>query len=305
VKPQELKASLTGVMSFSVTPFTADHALDLDTLARHVERMSYSGVHQIAVAGAVAEYYALTFEEYRDVIRTSIAAAGGRVPVLVGIGHSTRIAVELARIADGEGASGLLINPLYLVAPGIDGMVAHHEALADVSGLGQIVFSTRASPYGPDAMARLAEVEEVVGFKDELGDLDLFLGCIERLGDRIAWINGMAEPYTSAYFAAGATCFTTGLANFAPEVPLAVYAAAWAGDFATCNRLVRERVAPFAALRKKRPGYHIAVIKEALDLLGRGVGPCRLPLLGVTPADRALVADALVGLGLLEPAAAT
>lgn len=304
MKPNELKASLTGVMSFSITPFTEDHALDLDTLAAHVERMSTSGVQHIAVTGAVAEYYALTFEEYRDVIRTSIAAAGGRVPVLVGIGHSTRIAVELARIADGEGAAGLLINPLYLVAPGIDGMVAHHEALAQASGLGQIVFSTRASPYGPDAMARLADVDQVVGLKDELGDLDLFLGCVDRLGDRFAWINGMAEPFTSAYFAAGATCVTTGLANFAPEIPLAVYDAAQAGDFAACNRLVRERVMPIAALRKKRPGYHISVIKEALDLLGRGVGPCRLPLLGVAPEDRAALAGILSDLGLLESSTA-
>lgn len=300
MNPSELKASLRGVMSFSITPFAEDQSLDLDTLARHVERMSYSGVHQIAVAGAVAEYYALTFAEYRDVIRTSIAAAGGRVPVLVGIGHSTRIAVELARIADGEGASGLLINPLYLVAPGIDGMVAHHEALAQVSNLGQIVFSTRASPFGPDSMARLAEVDQVVGLKDELGDLDLFLGCVDRLGDRIAWINGMAEPFTSAYFAAGASCVTTGLANFAPEIPLAVYAAAEVGDYAACNELVRERVMPIAALRKKRPGYHISIIKEALALLGRSVGPCRLPLLGVAPEDRATLAGLLSRLGLYE-----
>jgi len=300
VKPTELKASLHGVMSFTITPFTDDHALDLSTLARHVERMSTSGVQHIAVAGAVGEYYALTFEEYRDVIRTAIAAAGGRVPVLVGIGHSTRIAVELARIAAGEGAAGLLVNPLYLVAPGIDGMVAHHEALAGAADLGQIVFSTRATPYGPDAMARLAEVDHVVALKDELGDLDLFLGCIERLGDRIAWINGMAEPYTPAYFAAGATCVTTGLANFAPEIPLAVYAAARAGDFAACNRLIGERVAPLAALRRKRPGYSVGIIKEALDLLGTPVGPSRLPLLGVAPEDRQALRAVLEGLGLLD-----
>jgi hypothetical protein len=154
------------------------------------------------VAGAVGEFYALTFEEYTDVIRTALRAVAGRVPVLIGIGHSTRIAVELARCAAEEGAAGLLINPLYLAVPGDEGLRRHHEALAESADLGQVVFSTRGTPIGPDALERLAEVEHVVGLKDELGDLGLFLACVERLGERIAWIDGMAEPYASAYFAA-------------------------------------------------------------------------------------------------------
>lgn len=286
MRPAELKERLVGVMSFSITPFTRDHGLDLPTLERHLDRMADSGVHQIAITGAVGEFYALTFEEYVSVIRASLAVVGARVPVLVGIGHSTRIAADLARCAADEGAAGLLVNPLYLAVPGIDGLVRHHEALSEAADLGQVVFSTRGSPFGPDELARLAQIDHVVGLKDELGDLERFLGCIERLGDRIAWINGMAEPYTSAYFAAGATCFTTGLANFAPEIPLEVYAAARAGDFEACNRLVRERVAAIAALRRRRPGYHTSVIKEALEILGRPVGPCRLPLTELRPDDR-------------------
>jgi 5-dehydro-4-deoxyglucarate dehydratase len=298
VRPSELKDALVGVMSFTVTPFTDDHALDLGALERHVDRMAESGVHQIAVAGAVGEFYALTFEEYTDVIRTALRAVAGRVPVLIGIGHSTRIAVELARCAAEEGAAGLLINPLYLAVPGDEGLRRHHEALAESADLGQVVFSTRGTPIGPETLERLAEVEHVVGLKDELGDLGLFLACVERLGERIAWIDGMAEPYASAYFASGATCFTTGLANFAPEIPLALYRAASAGDYESCNRIVRERVAGLAALRRRRPGYHTSVIKEASEILGQRVGPCRLPLVEMRPEDRAELERLLRALGL-------
>jgi 5-dehydro-4-deoxyglucarate dehydratase len=293
MQPAALKRSLTGVMSFSVTPFTSEHDLDLATLERHLDRMADSGVHQIAVTGAVGEFYALTFEEYTTVIQASLRAVAGRVPVLVGIGHSTRIASELARCAADAGAAGLLVNPLYLAAPGIDGLLRHHEALARAADLGQVVFSTRATPFGPDELARLAEIDHVIGLKDELGDLERFLGCIERLGDRIAWINGMAEPYTSAYFAAGARCFTTGLSNFAPDIPLDVYDAAQRGDYEACNAVIRERVQPIAALRRRRPGYHTSVIKEALDLVGRPVGPCRLPLTELRREDREELARVL------------
>jgi 5-dehydro-4-deoxyglucarate dehydratase len=303
VRPNELKDALVGVMSFTVTPFASDHALDLAALERHLDTMAHSGVHQIAVAGAVGEFYALTFDEYTAVIRTALRAVGGRVPVLVGIGHSTRIAVELARCAADEGASGLLVNPLYLAVPGAEGLYRHHEALADAVDLGQVVFSTRGTPFDADTLARLAQIDHVVGLKDELGDLQLFLGCVERLGDRIAWIDGMAEPYVAPYFASGARCFTTGLANFAPEIPLAVYEAARAGDFDTCNRVVRERVTGLADLRRRRPGYHTAVLKEALELMGRPVGPCRLPLVELRPEDRADLERLLRELGVTGSAA--
>ena len=295
--PAELKTELRGVISFAITPFDENHDLDLEGLARNIATMAGSGVHFIAVTGAVGEFYALTFEEYQAVIRTSLEAAG-RVPVLVGIGHSTRIACELARCAEAAGAAGLLINPLYLAAPGTEGFYRHHEALAQASDLGQIVFSTRGHPYDAATLARLAEVDNVVGLKDELGDLGLFLEAVALLGDRIAWINGMAEPYTAPYFAAGATSYTTGLANFAPEIPLAIYRAAAAGDYDRCRQLVAEQVGGLARLRRKRPGYHTSVIKEAMAELGRAAGPCRLPLTPLAPEDREELRQLLAGLKL-------
>ncbi len=217
--PADLKRELRGVISFAITPFDQNHDLDLEGLGRNIAAMAGSGVHLIAVTGAVGEFYALTLEEYQAVIRTSIEAAAGRVPVLGGIGHSTRIVCDLARYAEAHGAAGLLVNPLYFAAPGTEGFYQHHRALAQASNLGQIVFSTRGHPFDGESLARLADINNVVALKDELGDLGLFLGAVERLGDRIAWINGMAEPYTASYFAAGATSFTTGMANFAPEIP--------------------------------------------------------------------------------------
>ncbi len=296
--PADLKRELRGVISFAITPFDQNHDLDLEGLGRNIAVMAGSGVHLIAVTGAVGEFYALTFEEYQAVIRTSLEAAAGRVPVLVGIGHSTRIACDLARYAEAHGAAGLLVNPLYFAAPGTEGFYQHHRALAQASSLGQVVFSTRGHPFDAESLARLADIDNVVALKDELGDLGLFLGAVERLGDRIAWINGMAEPYTASYFAAGATSFTTGMANFAPEIPLAIYRAAAAGEYDRCRQLVSDQVSGIAQLRKRRPGYHTSVIKEAMDELGLAAGPCRLPLTPLAPEDRRELRQLLTSLQL-------
>src|SRR5262245_48019640 len=102
--------------------------------------MCRSGVHLIVCAGGVGEFYSLNLEEYRKLIRTAVQSAQGRVPVLAGIGHSSRLACELARFAEAEGVSGLMINPFYFADPDLEGLYRHYEALAKASTLGQVIF---------------------------------------------------------------------------------------------------------------------------------------------------------------------
>ena len=253
----------------------------------------------IVCAGGVGEFYVLSLEENRKVIRTTVRAANGRVPVLAGIGNSTRLACELAQFAEAEGVSGLMINPFYFADPDLEGLYRHYEALAKACSLGQIIFSTGQFAYTTEWVERLAQIENVVGLKDEVGNLKAFVATVEQLGDRLAWINGMAEPLVVPYFACGATSFTTGLANFAPEIPLSIYQAAAAEDYATVRKLVTEKVIHLASLRAKRKGYHTVVLKEAMALLGLPAGPCRLPLTPLLAEDRAELKAILRKIGLL------
>jgi 5-dehydro-4-deoxyglucarate dehydratase len=300
MKPEELKARLKGVLAFAVTPFRDNHQLDLQGLTTNIDAMCRAGVHMIVCAGGVGEFYSLSEEEYRQLIRTCVRAALERVPVVAGIGHSTRLACELARFAEAEGIAGLMINPFYFVDPDLEGLYCHYEALARASTLGQIIFSSGHFTYTPELVERLAQIDNVVGLKDEVGDIKTFVATVERLKDRLAWINGMAEPLTAAYFACGATSFTTGMANFAPDIPLAIYKSAEARDYSTVQSLVARNVSPIARLRAKRKGYATAVLKEAMNLMGLPAGPCRLPLTPLLAEDRQQLKSILIALGLLE-----
>jgi 5-dehydro-4-deoxyglucarate dehydratase len=172
LKPKELKARLRGVLAFAITPFTDEQELDEAGLAHIIDViMCRSGIHVIVCAGAVGEFFSLNLEEYRPVIRMTVRAARGRVPIIAGIGHSTGVACQLARYAESEGASGLMINPFYYVDPNLDGLYHHYEALAKASSLGQIIFSTGQFTYTPEFLQRLAQIDNAVGLKDEVGDL--------------------------------------------------------------------------------------------------------------------------------------
>src|SRR5204863_262827 len=90
----------------------------------------------------------------------AVDAAAGRVPVIVGIGHSTRVACQLAQHAHAVGADGLLVHPFYFVSPPEEGIVAHYAALAQASPLGLIVYHTREAVYGPGRLCARAVDED-------------------------------------------------------------------------------------------------------------------------------------------------
>lgn len=300
MQPDELKGRLRGVIAFTPTPFTPDDRPDLDGLARHVDFLCASGAQVIVVCGGVGEFFSLDLDEYRDCLQVAVEAVGRRVPILAGIGHTTRIACRLAEHAAVVGADGLMINPPYFVEPPEAGMVRHYQALGGASGLGLMLFSTKGAVYSPAMVERLAEIEEVVALKDEDGDLKLFAETRARLGDRLAWINGMAEMLAAPYFVAGAGAFTSGIVNFAPALSLTVWELGAAGRWDELNELVATKIRPLASLRERRKGYPIAVVKEAMNLLGLPGGAVRLPLTPMDPADRDDLRRLLIDLELLQ-----
>ena len=266
MRPRALRDALQGVIAFTPTPFTDDDRLAVEALRTHVAHLAQLG-GPVAICGAVGEYASLDLDEYRTAIEVAVEAAAGKVPVLAGVGAGTRVAVGLAEHAARVGASGILVNPI----PGGDftdsGLVEHVRALGTASGLGLIAFSTRGQVIGVDLLERLCDVEQLVGLKDEWGDLRMFAEARERLGARLAWIDGMAELQAAEYVVLGADAMTSGLVNVAPELAYDVWRAATTGAWAEVRALVA-RVRPFAALRFRRPGYSVAVIKAAMDELG-------------------------------------
>jgi len=98
----------------------------------------------------------------------------------------------------------------------------------------------------------------------------------------------------------GTRGFTSGLVNIDPARSLAIWKALEAGDFATARRLV-DLIAPFEAMRTKfNNGANVAVVKEAMMLLGRSVGPARVPgLAALDAADRDRLRGVLTDWGLV------
>lgn len=300
MKPPELQQRLRGVLAFTPTPFTPDDRVDLDGLARHVDFLCGTGAGAVVVCGGVGEFFALDLDEYRAAISAAAQAARGRVPVIAGIGHVTRIATRLAEHAASAGIAGLMIHPQYFITPPEAGIVEHYRAIGRASGLGLMIYSTEAAAATLDLVRRLAEVEQVVALKDEYGDVALFAQMVRAVGPRLAWINGMAELHTPRYAEAGAQAFTSGIVNIAPAFTMEVWDASARGRRQELEQVLTTKIKPLAELRSRKPGYPIAIIKEAMNMLGRAGGTVRAPLVPIAPEDRADLRRTLVALGLLR-----
>jgi 5-dehydro-4-deoxyglucarate dehydratase len=163
--------------------------------------------------------------------------------------------------------------------------------------LGVILFQTPALNFSLSLLQRLATVPNIVGMKDEHGDMKQFVHQRHAVGDRIELLCGVGEILAPSYFALGVRAFTTGIVNFMPETPVRLLELLREQKFVQATRLVEQEVLPIFRLRSRRPGYVTAVIKEAMNLRGLNAGPVRPPLVPLLDQDREELRSILHELG--------
>ena len=290
--PEQLKEELSGVFAFPVTPYFEDGSLNVETLRQHVRNMVGKGLSAIFACAGTGEFFSLTLEEYREAVRATVEEVDGRLPVLAGAGYSTRIAIQFAQAAEQAGADGLLVLPPYLVQAEQEGLYRHYRAIADAVGVGILLYQRDNAIFTPATVQRLADVPNVVGFKDGYGNMELYQRQYLAVGDRVAWMNGMptAEMTFPAYYAAGTRGYSSAFSNFMPHVTLRFHRAVVEGDQATVNQILTDVVEPICRVRDRRKGYAVSYVKAALNILGRptkeGVGPVRPPLTDLDANER-------------------
>jgi 5-dehydro-4-deoxyglucarate dehydratase len=301
MEPQQLKATLaSGLLSFPVTDF--DAALDFrpQTYASRLEWLMPYGASALFAAGGTGELFSLLAQEHAAVVRTAVDTCRGRVTILAGVGGPTRTAVDLARESERLGAAGLLLLPHYLTEAPQEGLAAHVEAVCRAVRIGVVVYNRGVCRLSAETLARLAErCPNLVGFKDGIGEIELMVAIRRRLGERLAYLGGLptAEVYAAAYKAIGVPVYSSAVFNFVPRTAMQFYDALAKDDQATTGRLLDSFFLPYLAIRNRRPGYAVSIVKAGARLVGRDAGPVRPPLTDLLPAEFEELDGLIRGLG--------
>lgn len=294
MEPNALKAALAGgLLSFPVTPFSADGEFAPGPYGEHIGWLSGFDATVLFAAGGTGEFFSLAPEEVPRIVRTAKAASGS-VPIVSGCGYGTRIAVPLAQAAERAGADGILLLPHYLIDAGQEGLFAHVKAVCDAVKIGVIIYNRDNCILKPDTVARLADAcPNLVGFKDGSGDIAMVRRVTARMGDRLSYVGGMptAELFAEAYMGAGFSTYSSAVFNFVPGLAQDFYKALRAGNRDRMTAILNDFFYPFMAIRDRGKGYAVSAIKAGVRLAGFDVGAVRSPLTDLTGEEVEMLSD--------------
>ncbi|MFM4718580.1 4-hydroxy-tetrahydrodipicolinate synthase [Aeromonas bivalvium] len=166
---------LRGSLVALVTPMLASGDVDWASLARLVEYHVAAGTSAIVAVGTTGESVTLSEQEHIAVVARTLELAAGRIAVVAGCGsNDTRHAIALSRrFAELGVDAGLSVTPYYN-KPTQEGLYRHYCAIAEASGLPQILYNVpgrTCCDLKPETVGRLARVPGIIGLKEATGDL--------------------------------------------------------------------------------------------------------------------------------------
>src|SRR6201995_5887915 len=287
--PKEMATHIGGgLLSFPVTPFKSDFSFDEAQYRSNIDWLCGYDVAGLFAAGGTGEFFSLTPAEVAKVVAVAADENRGRVPLLAGTGYGTAIAKEIAVAAERAGADGLLLLPPYLTYSEQEGLAAHVEAVCAAVKIGVIVYNRDNAILQPDTLARLCErCPNLVGYKDGIGDIELMTRVYTKMGDRLTYVGGLptAETFALPYLDMGVTTYSSAVFNFVPEFATRFYAAVRKRDHAAIHAGLKNFILPLIAIRNRKKGYAVSIIKAGMKVIGRDSGPVRPPLTDLTEAE--------------------
>ena len=288
----------SGAMTAIITPFR-DGKIDYDGLDKLVDFQLSNGISALVPCGSTGESATLTHDEHVEVIRFVVKAVKGRVPIIAGSGsNSTAEAISLTRRAKDAGANAALLISPYYNKPTQEGIFQHYKAIAEQTQFPLIVYNIpgrTGSKIEATTIARLAEIEHIVGLKEATGSLDEVQEVARRCGDRLEIYSG-DDSLTLPVMAAGGCGVISVVSNILPNQSCEVTAACARGDF-TAARTLHYRMLPL--IRVLFLETNPIPVKAALAMMGYCRDELRLPLLSMSAAPKAQLRAVMQEMGLV------
>lgn len=294
------ESPLDGLFAYAITPTAGGGEPDERRLCEHLESLIAAGVDGITVLGSTGALGSFTETERMRIAEAAIGHARKRVRVCVGTGAiTTAEAVRLARHAERAGADSVLVVPITYWTLGEDELFAHYRAIAEAVQVPVGIYNNprlTVTDLQPPLIARIAGLANVRFLKETSVDL-MRLGVTRRLTQgrlHLAW--GRDGAMLDA-FRLGADSWHCATPNVMPARCVALHRLAKQDPDAPEVRRLYEEVRPFIEFCTQK-GL-VRSMHTALELLGRPMGPPRLPIAMLEGEDRAALSRYLIELNLM------
>jgi 4-hydroxy-tetrahydrodipicolinate synthase len=290
----------TGCGTALITPFRPDRSLDESVLRALVKRQIDAGINFLVPCGTTGESPTLTHQEHLRVIEITVQESRGRVPVLAGAGgYDTAKAIQLIAELKSIGVSGILSVTPYYNKPTQDGLYQHFRSIAESTSLPIIVYSVQsrtAVNIEPATVARLSEIDNIVGIKEASGSISQMASILARVSESFLVLSG-DDSVTLPLIALGGRGVISVVSNQIPAEFGQLTRAALNGDFARARELQRRYQALMEInFVETSPGP----VKFAMARMGLLEPVWRLPMVPPQAASQQMIETVLESLGLLS-----
>lgn len=292
--------AFTGVFTALATPMR-EGIVSYEDLEKLIAHQIEGGINGLVSVGTTGESPTLNKDEHISVIRATVKAAGGKVPVYAGTGsNSTDEAVSLTQEAESAGADGFLLVAPYYNKPNDAGLFHHFSKIAAATDKPIILYSIPSRcgiEISVEVTARLHEAfPHVCCMKAAEGSCDKVARYINTLGSDFSVMSG-DDALTLPFMSTGATGVISVASNLVVAPLVKMVHAARANDFEAARKTFLKFYPLFKAIFVEP---NPVPIKYALQRAGIIQCPSvRLPLAPLSENNRADLDKLLRELDLL------
>lgn len=282
-----------------VTPMYEDGTVNFEKLEELINEQIAGGTDAIVITGTTGESSTLSEEEHVEVIKACVSMVNKRIPVVAGTGsNSTETAIMLTTEAEKAGADGaLLVSPYYNKATQ-NGLIRHYTEIAKKTDLPLILYNVQSRTgvnIEPATAVTLAKTcDNIVAIKEASGNISQIATLMQMAEGCIDLYSGNDDQITPI-LALGGIGVISVLSNVAPRQTHDIVMAYLEGRTAESTRLQLEALPLIHALFSE---VNPIPVKKAMNLMGKEVGPLRLPLTDMEEEHAAKLAKIMQAYGL-------
>ncbi len=283
-----------------VTPFYPNGDVNYDKLEELLEEQIVSGTDAIISCGTTGESSTMSHDEHLDVVRFTCKVVKNRVPVIAGTGsNSTREAVYLSEQAQEAGADGLLVVTPYYNKATQAGLIAHYKAIAVSVKIPLLLYhipGRTGVTMKPETMVTLCgEVPNIVGVKEASANFSSMAEMMNLADGCIDLYSGNDDQIVPTLSLGGKGVISV-LSNVAPRQTHDICENFFRGDVKkSCEQQLKAIPLIQALFCEVNP----IPVKAAMNLMGKEVGPMRMPLTEMELKNQERLAKAMKEYGIL------
>jgi len=297
------KKEFRGVYPPIITVFNEKEEIDEEGYREHIDFLIENGAHGIIVCGSTGEFFNMTLEERKKVIKITVDQVNGRVPVIAGTADcSTKVTIELSKYAEDVGADGVMVVPPYYYKPNEEELYHHYKAISEAIDIPVMLYN---NPWAskvyipPKLLVRMAKDGIIQYVKETHGDVAYVHEIIHLGGGKKPVVFFGRDENAFEAFVVGAVGWVSGAANVTIKLQRELYDLVVVSKNYEKGRELYFKLLPWFFLTERR-GRWIAYVKAALKLMGMDRGNPRRPILPLSEGEIKELKDVLLKMGLIE-----